>query len=138
MSRWTKLHFHISVSLHHRRDRNAISEHIHVYICVYLCNRTTSIKPHASCHPRPRTLPHVCTCGCTSPAGFLGAGKTSLVQHVLTAEHGYRIAVILNEYGEDTGIESSVVKGKEASEGREGRAAAWVWRAGSLADGTIV
>ncbi|MER7081485.1 GTPase, G3E family [Saccharopolyspora kobensis] len=32
--------------------------------------------------------------------GFLGAGKTTLVNHILTAEHGHRIAVIENEFGE--------------------------------------
>ncbi|KAF5836021.1 CobW/HypB/UreG, nucleotide-binding domain-containing protein [Dunaliella salina] len=32
--------------------------------------------------------------------GFLGSGKTTLVRHLLTADHGLRIAVILNEFGE--------------------------------------
>ncbi|WP_306358401.1 MULTISPECIES: GTP-binding protein [unclassified Nocardia] len=32
--------------------------------------------------------------------GFLGSGKTTLVNHILTAQHGYRIAVIENEFGE--------------------------------------
>lgn len=29
--------------------------------------------------------------------GFLGAGKTTLINHVLTAEHGKKIAIIENE-----------------------------------------
>ena len=32
--------------------------------------------------------------------GFLGSGKTTLVNHILTAAHGHRIAVIENEFGE--------------------------------------
>ncbi|MHC5176913.1 Uncharacterized GTP-binding protein YjiA [Serratia rubidaea] len=32
--------------------------------------------------------------------GFLGAGKTTLLRHILHADHGYRIAVIENEFGE--------------------------------------
>ncbi|CAE1142212.1 GTPase [Serratia sp. Tan611] len=32
--------------------------------------------------------------------GFLGAGKTTLLHHILHADHGYRIAVIENEFGE--------------------------------------
>ncbi len=38
-------------------------------------------------------------------AGFLGAGKTTLVRHILSSPHGLRIAVILNEYGE--GVEDA-------------------------------
>ncbi len=36
------------------------------------------------------------------------AGKTTLVNHILTAEHGKRIAVIENEFGE-VGVDDALV-----------------------------
>ncbi|XP_038878148.1 P-loop guanosine triphosphatase YjiA [Benincasa hispida] len=43
--------------------------------------------------------------------GFLGSGKTTLLNHILTAEHGKRIAVIENEFGE-VDIDGSLVAAK--------------------------
>lgn len=43
--------------------------------------------------------------------GFLGSGKTTLLNHILTADHGKRIAVIENEYGE-VDIDGSLVAAK--------------------------
>ncbi|KAL9463067.1 hypothetical protein AB3S75_000968 [Citrus x aurantiifolia] len=43
--------------------------------------------------------------------GFLGSGKTILLNHILTADHGKRIAVIENEYGE-VDIDGSLVAAK--------------------------
>ena len=40
--------------------------------------------------------------------GFLGAGKTTLVNHILSADHGRRIAVIVNEVGE-IGIDGDLI-----------------------------
>lgn len=40
--------------------------------------------------------------------GFLGAGKTTLVNRILTEQHGRRIAVIENEFGE-VGIDDALV-----------------------------
>lgn len=42
--------------------------------------------------------------------GFLGSGKTTLVNHILTVEHGMRIAVIENEFG-DIPIDNALVIG---------------------------
>eukprot|EP00842_Homolaphlyctis_polyrhiza_P003036 jgi/Hompol1/3733/HPOL_006709-RA len=46
--------------------------------------------------------------------GFLGSGKTTLVMDLLSdATHGKRIAVILNEFGESSGIDKSLSVGKD-------------------------
>src|SRR5260221_12031328 len=42
--------------------------------------------------------------------GFLGAGKTSLVRHLLTTASGHRLAIIVNEFGE-LGIDRELLLG---------------------------
>jgi len=42
--------------------------------------------------------------------GFLGAGKTTLIRHVLENANGRRIALIINEFG-DIGVDREVLKG---------------------------
>ncbi len=42
--------------------------------------------------------------------GFLGAGKTTLVRHMLENAGGKRIALIINEFG-DVGVDGEVLKG---------------------------
>jgi cobalamin biosynthesis protein CobW len=46
----------------------------------------------------------------TIVTGFLGAGKTSLVRHLLTQAAGHRLAVIVNEFGE-LGIDRELLLG---------------------------
>ncbi|XP_051129355.1 uncharacterized protein LOC127250232 [Andrographis paniculata] len=46
--------------------------------------------------------------------GFLGSGKTTLLNHILTSNHGKRIAVIENEFGE-VDIDSSLVASHASS-----------------------
>eukprot|EP00619_Florenciella_sp_RCC1007_P014144 CAMPEP_0205910272 /NCGR_PEP_ID=MMETSP1325-20131115/4342_1 /ASSEMBLY_ACC=CAM_ASM_000708 /TAXON_ID=236786 /ORGANISM="Florenciella sp., Strain RCC1007" /LENGTH=430 /DNA_ID=CAMNT_0053276615 /DNA_START=73 /DNA_END=1365 /DNA_ORIENTATION=+ len=41
--------------------------------------------------------------------GFLGSGKTTLLNHILTAKHGWRIAIIENEFGE-VGIDDALLR----------------------------
>lgn len=47
---------------------------------------------------------------CTIVTGFLGAGKTTLIRHLLTNAGGKRLAVIVNEFG-DVGVDGEILKG---------------------------
>jgi cobalamin biosynthesis protein CobW len=47
---------------------------------------------------------------CTIVTGFLGAGKTTLIRHVLQNAHGRKLAVIVNEFG-DVGVDGDLIKG---------------------------
>ncbi len=42
--------------------------------------------------------------------GFLGAGKTSLIRHLLETANGRRLALIINEFG-DLGVDAEILKG---------------------------
>src|SRR4026208_2006282 len=41
--------------------------------------------------------------------GFLGSGKTTLLNRILKEDHGEKIAVIENEFGE-TGVDSEIIE----------------------------
>ena len=43
-------------------------------------------------------------------SGFLGAGKTSLLNHILSANHGLRVAVLVNDFGK-INIDAELVSG---------------------------
>jgi G3E family GTPase len=43
-------------------------------------------------------------------SGFLGAGKTSLLNHILSADHGLRVAVLVNDFGE-INVDAELVTG---------------------------
>jgi G3E family GTPase len=63
---------------------------------------TASSSPACAPHsPQPRLPVTVIT-------GFLGSGKTTLVKHILTNQHGLRTAVIVNEFSE-LGIDSELI-----------------------------
>jgi len=47
---------------------------------------------------------------CTIVTGFLGAGKTTLIRHVLENARGRKLAVIVNEFG-DVGVDGELLKG---------------------------
>ena len=42
--------------------------------------------------------------------GFLGAGKTSMIRHLIEGANGRRLALIINEFG-DLGIDGEILKG---------------------------
>ncbi|KAK7056674.1 hypothetical protein VNI00_002391 [Paramarasmius palmivorus] len=48
--------------------------------------------------------------------GFLGAGKSTLLKRILTERHGYRIAVIMNEFGDTADIEAKAINVSSADD----------------------
>jgi len=46
-------------------------------------------------------------------SGQLGSGKTTLLTHILTSQHGKKIAVILNEFGSESADEKSMAVTEE-------------------------
>lgn len=64
--------------------------------------------PHEQSNSRRPENDDVCV-GVTVITGYLGAGKSTLVNHILNSQHGKRIAVILNEFGEEIGVERAMI-----------------------------
>jgi cobalamin biosynthesis protein CobW len=46
----------------------------------------------------------------TIVTGFLGAGKTTLIQNLIRSAHGRRLALVINEFGE-LGVDGGILKG---------------------------
>src|SRR6516162_2680635 len=68
-------------------------------------------RPRAACQLRgSRMSTSSARVPCTIVTGFLGAGKTTLIRHVLAYANGRRLAVIVNEFG-DVGIDGEILKG---------------------------
>lgn len=40
--------------------------------------------------------------------GFLGSGKSTLLDYILTEKHDFKVAVILNEFGDTGGIDQAM------------------------------
>ncbi|KAL8258262.1 hypothetical protein R6Q59_030303 [Mikania micrantha] len=77
-------------------------------------------------HVNVEELPPV---GVTVITGYLGAGKSTLVNYILNGQHGKKIAVILNEFGEEIGVERAMIN--------EGEGGALVEEWVELANGCI-
>lgn len=45
--------------------------------------------------------------------GYLGAGKTTLVNYILKHQTKYKVAVIQNEFADEMGIESPLIQDAE-------------------------
>jgi len=65
------------------------------------CTKEGCESSETTTHARTRT-------SCSILTGFLGAGKTTLVNHLLKGQHGLKIAVIENEFGE-VGVDDAIV-----------------------------
>ncbi|KAM1741236.1 hypothetical protein ACFX12_011382 [Malus domestica] len=61
-------------------------------------------QPNSSSHKDDDVL-----VGVTVITGYLGAGKSTLVNHILNSQHGKKIAVILNDFGEEIGLERAMI-----------------------------
>uniref|UniRef100_A0A5B6Z4A2 COBW domain-containing protein 1 n=1 Tax=Davidia involucrata TaxID=16924 RepID=A0A5B6Z4A2_DAVIN len=85
-------------------------------------------QPSDQSHQRSEDV-EASSVGVTVITGYLGAGKSTLVNYILNSQHGKRIAVILNEFGEEIGVERAMIN--------EGEGGALVEEWVELANGCI-
>jgi len=74
----------------------------------YLC--TLGARPRRSATRPSADSTSTMPVGVCVVTGFLGSGKTTLVNYVLKADHGFRIAVVLNDFGAELGVEKMLVQ----------------------------
>ena len=63
--------------------------------------------------------------------GFLGAGKTSLIRHMLSTANGKKLALVINEFG-DLGVDGEILKGCgidgcSDDDSKPGKQVRWRW-----------
>ena len=76
------------------------------------CPDLVPVVPSANAGDDGRKVP------VTIITGYLGSGKTTLLNYVLAEEHGKKIAVILNEFGEGAIEEKSLSVGDSGQASR--------------------
>ncbi|EEF44863.1 prli-interacting factor l, putative [Ricinus communis] len=84
---------------------------LHRRFSVSAASSSTTAAPQSEDSDLTTKIPPDNRIPATIITGFLGSGKTTLLNHILTADHGKRIAVIENEYGE-VDIDGSLVAAK--------------------------
>ncbi|KAG9074337.1 hypothetical protein FS749_014115 [Ceratobasidium sp. UAMH 11750] len=67
-----------------------------------LINHEQTVKPTSARGPGNKVPLTIIT-------GFLGSGKSTFLKYVLTERHGYRIAIIMNEFGDTADIEGRAI-----------------------------
>jgi G3E family GTPase len=77
-------------------------------------DRKSRPQPPSSSSAQPPPLPPP-PVPVTLITGFLGAGKSTLVRHLLSSRHGLRLAVILNEFGSERGLEADLLSAGAAA-----------------------
>jgi len=77
----------------------------------------SSPSPHFPPHPffranplrnRPELVEEIKKVPMTIVTGYLGSGKSTLLDYILKTQHGRRIAVIMNEFGDTSDIECTL------------------------------
>ncbi|KAH7336915.1 CobW/HypB/UreG, nucleotide-binding domain-containing protein [Rhizoctonia solani] len=71
-----------------------------------------TLIPHegVSDNPQPKYAPkRAVKVPLTIITGFLGSGKSTFLKYVLTEKHGYRVAIIMNEFGDTADIEGRAI-----------------------------
>lgn len=97
----------------HQQQQQQEEEEDEIPVAVPLCQTSDSsailLEDDESQHLLQGSTHSLEPTGITVITGYLGAGKTTLVNFILKAQHGKRIAVILNEFGEELGIERAMI-----------------------------
>ncbi|KXS17345.1 cobW-domain-containing protein [Gonapodya prolifera JEL478] len=79
---------------------------------------TTQLFPHFSSFVTKRSSLSTLLGSNYSKHRFLGSGKTTLLNHILTSNHGLKVAVIENEFGE-VGVDDALVSKRDKLAGDE-------------------